>query len=88
MRLVLSRKPVPALVQGVLVTLLVGVFTFWTDCLNFHSGWNILWMIGLPLVVAVFANNDTSSRCLAGLVLIPFSFFVVMMTGAIFGLGT
>jgi hypothetical protein len=73
--------------QAVAVFLTVGFLTYLTDHLGFRSGFNTLWMFGLPIAVAILANKDAASRCLAGLVLVVLSPISLMVTAAVLGLG-
>ncbi|WP_454887272.1 hypothetical protein [Sphingomonas oryzagri] len=74
-------------VQAIAVFLSVGLLTYLSDHFGYRSGFNALWMFGLPIAVAVFANRDGASRCLAGLVLFVLGPIASIVTAAVFGLG-
>ena len=73
--------------QVVAVLIVIGFLTYLTDNLDFRFGLNALWMFGLPIAVAILANKDAASRCLAGLALVVLSPISMVATAAIFGLG-
>jgi hypothetical protein len=73
--------------QAVVVFVTVGFLTYLTDHLGFQSGLNTLWMFGLPIAVAMLANKDAASRCLAGLGLVVLSPISLIVTVAALGLG-
>ena len=74
-------------VQAIVVLLSVGFLTYLSDHFGYRSGFNALWMFGLPIAAAFFANKDAASRCLAGLVLFVLGPLASMATAAIFELG-
>lgn len=73
--------------QAIAVPIVIGLMAYLTDHLGFRSGVNALWMFGLPIIVAILANKDAASRCLAGLALVVLSLVSMMATAAVFGLG-
>jgi len=76
--------------QAIAVFTVVGFLTYLTEHFGFRSGLNMLWMFGVPVAVAIIANKDAASRCLAGLAglaLMVLSPVATIATAAVFGLG-
>lgn len=73
--------------QAIAVLLVSAFLAYLTDYIGFRSAWNALWIFGLPIMVAVIANNDAGSRSLASLFLMLASLIGMVAAAAVFGLG-
>lgn len=71
--------------QATAVMLVSAFLAYITDYVGFRSAWNALWIFGLPIKVAVIANDDAGSRTLASLILMLAS--LIGMVAAAVGLG-
>jgi hypothetical protein len=73
------------------VTLLVGVAMLTVDALNYRSGWNLLWMLAIPFVVARLFDRgfdrDGGVWPLMGLYLLLWSWLAMGALGMLFGIG-
>lgn len=75
----------------VVVTILLGIAILTTDALNYRSGWNVLWMLGIPFGVARafdrgFDRGD-GVWPLAGLFLLLWSLLAMGVIATLFGIG-
>jgi hypothetical protein len=70
-------------IQVFAVAVVVGALTCLTGWFNYRSGFNVLWMLGVPIAVAVLANEDIGARTLAGLWLTLWSWLVVSAIGVV-----
>jgi len=73
--------------QIALTLLLVGAAAYVTGLQGVRSGWNILWMLGVPLALALLLNPDRSSRLFMAFALIGCSLAAVVGVTLIFGFG-
>ena len=71
------RFPGRAFAQMGLVAILTMTLTFAVGLGQFRSGWNLLWMLGLPFVVARALDRGDGIWGLAGLWLLLWSFAVM-----------
>jgi hypothetical protein len=73
--------------QITLTVLLVSGLTLVTDRWIGPSPFNIIWMFGIPLSIAIFTSNSVKLGVIMAFVLLICSFFAIATTGAVFGLG-
>lgn len=57
------------------------------DHLRYHGPLNLVWMLGAPVLVAIFANRDIGRQALFGIWLTFAALVSLMLASAIFGLG-
>lgn len=75
------------LLQFVGTAVLVGLLTYFTLDTRLRSPWNVAWLFGVPVVVAIFRNRDFFSRWLMSLSLIVWAWIVCGFTGTLLGGG-
>jgi membrane-bound ClpP family serine protease len=80
--------PARHVIQVSLVVGLVAAFTLATNHLGFRSGWNLLWMLGIPFAVARAFDPGDGVWGLAGLWLLLCGLAAMIATAAAFGLGS
>jgi hypothetical protein len=72
-------------IQCLAVAALSAMITFATE--PFRSWLNLIWMIGIPIAIAVGFNKTKPSRVLTSIVLVIVSLASAVSTAAYFGFG-
>jgi hypothetical protein len=76
----MTRSPVyricSILAQIVIVVLTIAACSYVTIYGNFASVLNLLWLFGLPIGIAIFANKGVWARVIMSLVLVAFAALV------------
>ena len=70
--------------QVVIVSALTALFTLATDRIGFRSPANLLWMIGLPIVLAVMMNREWDRRAFMAMALVGIAVLVTIVIGVSF----
>jgi hypothetical protein len=73
--------------QLLLTMFVVGLLTFVTEHWDYRSPVNLIWMIAVPVIIALLANRGAERRGLMSFVLLVCSFGTILALAAIFGLG-
>lgn len=65
----------------IVVAAVTSAFVLLTDALAFRSLANIIWMIGLPILVAMIANIGWDRRCFMAMALVGVSLGTTILVG-------
>jgi|GEM_PF-1801388 len=72
------------LVQIATVAFTSAAFTLLADSINFRAPANILWMIGLPMIVGLTTNVGWDRRCFMAILLVGVSIVTTIFVGVNF----